>query len=220
MSDEKKSVSGERIGLVIAIVTIAVNIGALILNYDQTGKQIAESRSLADKQIAESRSLSNKQIAETRSLTVLTKELDDRVNRLAASLDQRVSRLNRLNELLKAIYVSHTRILQKAKVLSEIYGSRTLSTETYLEYFTVDELAEREVTKHWSLVEMAAIAEVVADPDLLEAFTEFTNNFPKSPTEVPPDEFIGSYNKFLDSAKKLHHKIYALLKESADAPKL
>ena len=112
------------------------------------------------------------------------------------------------------------RIIQKAKALSEVYGADTLSRDTYLEYITIEELAEREVTVHWSLVEMAAIAEVIGDSDLTRAIADLTNSFPKWPIGLPPDEFIESYNKYLNSAKELHHKIYTLLQALTDAPDL
>ena len=105
----KWSINQQKVAFISGIIMILVNVAALVLNIHQT----------------------NIQHAETRNLAKLTAELDNRVHKLEASLDHRVTRLNRLNDLLRGIYFSNMRIIQKAKVLSEVFGSDTFSWDMF-----------------------------------------------------------------------------------------
>ena len=90
----------------------------------------------------------------------------------------------------------------------------------FLEHFSIDELAENHVTVDWSIVEMIAIANVIDDRELSSAIIDFHNSISISPIGKTPEKFLESYNVFADSARVLHEKIYALLRESTEAPEL
>ena len=192
MKSEKWSTNQQKVAFVSGIIMILVNVAALAWNIHQTSMQNTE----------------------TKKLTVLTAELDDRVNRLAANLDQRVSRLNRQNELVSRVFQSSLTLNQRMQQGKEM-DKGVQDTEGFeAGSVSIEEITVLNVNVETLGIEMIAIARASGDGELLSLTNQYWQTMPFPEQFTTHEDWLERLAAFRSAAITLHERVYQLLEKA------
>ena len=188
-----KTIDGETIGFIIALIAVVVNIGALLWNIRETDIQNTETKKLAE----------------------LTANLDDRVNRLSVSLNQEIAHLNRMLDLVRGSYLSLSIYSKKLSFMSHAVGEIPDAVEDKPKIFTLDEMARTYVTFDGSIVEMHAIARAMDNAELESQINDYFNCVHAFDPAISVEENRKRGDKFFKATTALQEMVYRLLKDAA-----
>lgn len=155
------------------------------------------------------------QFWQRKKMAEIESNLERQVHRLSVHLNQEIIRLNRINELMRGMYLSVSRQNHKIQLIASDRAKDAISRMGSDEFR--NEMTDTAVTLGGSYIEMKAIANVIGDSELLSLIEKLTKCVIEFDLKESAEARRKRHREFGQQATAVLEKVYTMLQEVVDS---